>query len=216
MKHVLYTLPMLATLILVGGRSEQLIAQCEEGQSQVVVEILTDNYPGEITWTLSDVNGSLLTGGPYNDSGTSYADTICISGADEFPCLQFVINDSYGDGICCGYGQGAYTLYLDGVAVATGGDYGQQDQVQFDCAPGATCNDAVTLTDADYGTLTQAEDNFWYVFTPAANGMYEFSSCGAGCNTTLYIYEYCNMGNFDDPRPSTTTTTKAAVERKRR
>ena len=28
--------------------------------------------------------------------------------------------------------------------------------------------------------------------------MYEFSSCGADCNTTLYIYDYCSMGNFDD------------------
>ena len=24
------------------------------------------------------------------------------------------------------------------------------------------------------------------------------SAHAAGCNTTLYIYDYCNMGNFDD------------------
>ena len=198
MKHVLHTLLSLVMMTLSLGLSADVLAQCDEGQSQVVVEILTDNYPGEITWTLSDASGELLSGGPYGSTGTTYADSVCIAGAEEFPCLQFVINDSYGDGICCGYGQGAYTLYLDGVAVATGGDYGQQDQVQFDCAPGATCNDAVALTDADYGTVSQAEDNFWYTFTPAANGMYQFSSCGAACNTTLYIYDYCNMGNFDD------------------
>ena len=173
-------------------------AQCGEGQSEVVVEILTDNYPGEITWTLSNANGELLSGGPYNSSGTFYSDSVCIDNAEEYPCLQFVINDSYGDGICCGYGQGAYTLYLDGEAVATGGNYGQQDIVQFDCAPGATCNDAVILTEGDYGVVSQSGDNFWYSFTPPANGMYEFSSCGAACNTTLYIYDYCNMGNFDD------------------
>ena len=28
--------------------------------------------------------------------------------------------------------------------------------------------------------------------------MFLFSSCGAECNTTLYIYDYCNMANFDD------------------
>ena len=84
------------------------------------------------------------------------------------------------------------------MAVATGGDYGQQDLVQFDCAPGSTCNDAIGIDAADYGTVMQAEDNFWYTLTPNANGMYEFSSCGAECNTTLYIYDYCNMGNFDD------------------
>ena len=78
------------------GSSASLFAQCDAGQSQVVVEILTDNYPGEITWTLSDANGQLLSGGPYGSSGTTYTDSVCIAGADEFPCLQFVINDSYG------------------------------------------------------------------------------------------------------------------------
>ena len=187
-----------AALSLTLGLHFDTSAQCGEGQSEVVVEILTDNYPGEITWTLSNANGELLSGGPYNSSGTFYSDSVCIDNAEEYPCLQFVINDSYGDGICCGYGQGAYTLYLDGEAVATGGNYGQQDIVQFDCAPGATCNDAVILTEGDYGVVSQSGDSFWYSFTPPANGMYEFSSCGAACNTTLYIYDYCNMGNFDD------------------
>ena len=66
MKHVLHTLSSLVTMTLFLGSSASLIAQCDEGQSQVVVEILTDNYPGEITWTLSDSNGQLLSGGPYN------------------------------------------------------------------------------------------------------------------------------------------------------
>ena len=87
---------------LLVGAQLQAHAQCEPGQSEVVVEILTDNYPGEITWTLSDANGELLSGGPYQSTGTTYTETVCIDGADEFPCLQFVIHDSYGDGICCG------------------------------------------------------------------------------------------------------------------
>ena len=177
MTHTGKLLAAFSALALMLGLQQTAGAQCDPGQSEVVVEILTDNYPGEITWTLSDANGTLLSGGPYNSTGTAYTESVCIDGAAEYPCLQFVINDSYGDGICCGYGQGAYTLYLDGTVVATGGQYGQQDIVQFDCAPGATCNDAVVLTDADYGTVTQADDNFWYTFTPAANGMYEFSSC---------------------------------------
>ena len=189
---------ILGAMVLLLGLPIVSAGQCAAGETEVVVEILTDNYPGEITWTLSDANGTLLSGGPYGSTGTTYTDAVCIDGTVEFPCLQFVINDSYGDGICCGYGNGAYTLYMDGVAVATGGNYGQQDIVQFDCAPGATCNDAAPLTEADYGTVSQPSDNYWYTFTPPANGMYEFSSCGAGCNTTLYVYDYCNMGNFDD------------------
>ena len=34
-----------------------VFGQCAAGESEVVVEILTDNYPGETTWTLSDAGG---------------------------------------------------------------------------------------------------------------------------------------------------------------
>ena len=57
-------------------------AQCAAGETEVIVEILTDNYPGEITWTLSDANGTLLSGGPYGATGTTYTDAVCIDGID--------------------------------------------------------------------------------------------------------------------------------------
>ena len=111
--------PLLGACLFLGLAPLAAQGQCAEGESEVVVEILTDNYPGEITWTLTGLGGELLSGGPYGSSGTVYADTVCIASEEEFPCLQFVINDSYGDGICCGYGQGAYTVYLDSVAAVS-------------------------------------------------------------------------------------------------
>ena len=93
MKNPVKLFAALGALALMLGLSSETSAQCEAGQSEVVVEILTDNYPGEITWTLSDANGQLLSGGPYGSTGTTYTDTVCIDGADAYPCLQFVIND---------------------------------------------------------------------------------------------------------------------------
>ena len=83
----------LVALVLTLGSYTTLLGQCAEGQSQVVVEILTDNYPGEIAWTLTGADGQLMSSeqGDYTQSGTMYADTVCIDGADETPCLQFVI-----------------------------------------------------------------------------------------------------------------------------
>ena len=80
------------------------------------------------------------------------------------------------------------------------GDYGYSDQITFECAPGTTCNDAVMLNQpSEEGEMIdQPGDNYWYQFTPESNGMYLFSSCESGCDTRLFIYEYCNMGNFDD------------------
>ena len=82
MKSPLFTFLGACLLLVLAPLSAQ--AQCAEGESEVVVEILTDNYPGEITWTLT-VGGELLSGGPYNSTGTVYADTVCIASEEEFP-----------------------------------------------------------------------------------------------------------------------------------
>ncbi|MDA0728626.1 MAG: lysyl oxidase family protein [Bacteroidetes bacterium] len=182
--------------------SSDVQAQCETGESLVVVEILTDGYPGETSWELVLGGELVLSGGPYNQNGTLYSDTLCFPSSEE-PCLQFEIFDSYGDGICCGYGEGSYTVTLDGVVVATGGQFSSSAGALFACAPGETCNDAIPLTSDDYGMVDSEGDSFWYSFTPDANGMYTFSSCGNGCDTRLYIYDYCQMGNFDDTNEGT-------------
>jgi hypothetical protein len=210
-QHVVSCLLVLA---LIGWSASDALAQCAENESEVVVEILTDNYPGEITWTLSDASGVLLSGGPYNQNGTTFTASTCIDGAVEFPCLQFVINDSYGDGICCGYGQGAYTLYLDGVEVATGGSYASQDIVQFDCAPGATCNDALALTEGDYGTVVQPAANFWYAFTPPANISSPHVALGATPRCTSTTTATWATSTTPTKGPSTLTTTRLDAERR--
>ena len=172
----------------------QASAQCSESESALVVEVTTDGYPGEISWEVVMGGEVVLSGGPYSEGGTMYADTLCFPSSDE-PCIQFEIFDSFGDGI---FDPGGYNVYLDGQTVASGGDYGNSDGALFACAPGETCNDAIALTESDYGTVASPGDSYWYTFTPASNGMYSFSSCGNGCDTRLYIYDYCQMGNFDD------------------
>ena len=41
------------------------------------------------------------------------------------------IKDSWGDGICCVEGPGAYVLKLDGVEIHSGGDYGSGAGITF-------------------------------------------------------------------------------------
>ena len=37
--------------------------------------------------------------------------------------------------------------------------------------------------------------------------MYEFNTCGSGCDTKLWIYDYCNMGSFDNTNRARFITT---------
>ena len=177
-------------------------AQCDANESTLVVELLTDGYPGETTWDVVIDGEVVMSGGPYSEANTLFLDTLCIPNSDE-PCIQFEILDSFGDGICCGYGDGYYNVTLDGEVMANGGDFGNAGGAIFACAPGETCNDAIPLTSADYGMVDIPSDSYWYTFTPEANGMYNFSSCGNECNTRLYIYDYCQMGNFDNTNEGT-------------
>ena len=102
------------------------------------LNILTDNYPAETTWTLRDdcniFNTVVASGGPFaaDDKGVNFA----FSEALPRSKYTLTITDSENDGICCGYGQGSYTVSWDGAFVATGGEFATTDTVTFgECEP---------------------------------------------------------------------------------
>jgi len=98
-------------------------------QSAVTVGIVTDNYPGETSWTLENTcNGDQVgSGGSYTSSNTEYKEEFCVPPAK----FKFTINDTYGDGICCGYGQGGYEITMNGVMQVSGGEFGSQKEEEF-------------------------------------------------------------------------------------
>ena len=186
---------MMPALFLI---SSTAVAQtdCEDGETEIYIEISPDQWENEISWTL-------MVGGELISEGGSNSEILCVELDDEFPCFEFTIYDSYGDGL---NEPGYYAVHMDGVNVGGGsGDYGYSDQVTFDCAPGTTCNDAIVLDQPseEGDMIDQPLANYWYQFTPEANGMYLFSSCETGCDTRLYIYEYCSMVNFDETNAGT-------------
>ena len=94
----------------------------------VTMTVLTDNYPGETTWTVTDAGGETVwSGGPYATSGTSYSETACLP----YGCYTLTVNDSYGDGICCAYGQGSFELTSGGNVLASGGEFGATTTAEF-------------------------------------------------------------------------------------
>ena len=92
---------------------------CTENEATLTIK--TDNYPGETTWTITDASGNTLySGGPYTSTNSIYTIDIC----EPDGCFDFTINDSYGDGICCGYGQGYYNIIdADGTELIEGGAF---------------------------------------------------------------------------------------------
>ena len=157
------------------------------------VVIVQDNYPGETSWDVMDEFGNVVASGDVNGS------EFCI----EDNCHQFTIYDSYGDGICCGYGQGSFSILLDGIEIATGGEFSSQQSVNVNCPPGIDCNNAI---DVSYGINTAPYPNSWFVFVPDTSGQFEITTCDlATCDTEIWVYDYCNMLLFDDSNEATLT-----------
>ena len=122
------TLTITLFLSLVAGFS---FAQCPTNQVEIRVEIATDNWGYETSWTVTDIVGTVILeggqGGVYGDN-TSYSDSICVA---EDGCFFFEIYDTFGDGIFTpdgyelvartGYtGEDGYELYVNEILVSSG------------------------------------------------------------------------------------------------
>jgi hypothetical protein len=167
------------SLVLLLSFSSLGYSQCNVGQKEVIIEIFPDNFPDEISWNLKE-NGIQIA------TGNFLSDTVCI---DENSCLQFTILDSYGDGICCGQGNGSYNLYINGVNVQSGGNYTTSESYFESCAPGFICETAIPITEGIYAAPSF---NYFYSFTPDTTGNYYLTTCNqSSCDTKLWIYENC-------------------------
>ena len=162
--------------------TQQIYAACGGGQSTVIVAIVPDNYPQDTSWSLyDDFTHTLL------DSAGATSDTVCVNSAH---CLKFTIYDQFDDGMCCAYGNGSYTIKLNGTTIVQGGVFQRSTTTYFNCPPGTNCGSALLAT---VDTFTAPAPETWYSFTPDTTGSYLISTCNLNntCDTKLYIYDRC-------------------------
>jgi len=122
-----------------------------------------DSYPGEYSWVLTDGSGATVwSGGPYDGQSGTVVETTCLPQG----CYDLTVNDSFGDGICCAYGEGSYTLEVAGTVVATGGDFGSTETVNTctggdipGCTDAEACNYNPAATVDDGSCTYPAADN---------------------------------------------------------
>jgi hypothetical protein len=96
------------------------------------VEITLDDYGSETTWYILDQDDNIISeGGPYRDfdAGKIKSKNIELSES----CYVFVIEDWYGDGICCDYGRGSARIVdsNQNILAKSNGRFGFYDEIQF-------------------------------------------------------------------------------------
>ena len=126
---------------------------CSGGTALFTLDLVNDFYGGETTWRLTNTaSGSvLLSGGPYGQDEVVF-DDICLSTTG---CYTFTIFDSFGDGICCEYGIGSWTITFNGATVGSGGTFTSSESATF----GSNCPATPSPTPAPGPSPTPSPDD---------------------------------------------------------
>lgn len=84
----------------------------------VTIPVVSDRYGNELSWSIVGNGITYASGGPYtqyaaNGQYPQTTGTACLPNG----CYELRINDSYGDGICCAYGNGSVQVVGPGAVV---------------------------------------------------------------------------------------------------
>ena len=160
----------------------------------LIIDITPDNFASEISWDLVDSTGAVIAAGAFE--GTE----LCLNAS----CFTFTMYDSFGDGICCLFGQGGYVVSdQNGTVLAEGGAYGSSESTSFclPAVPGCTDELACNYTEGsnvddgscDYsciGCMDQAAANY----DPTATQENEGSCVYCESGTYVMIVEMTDAG----------------------
>ena len=86
---------------------------CAPGETNLVVTVIPDTYPGETSWTISDTTGNVIFTSPqYTSPNIPTVTQVCVP---DSIVIEFELLDSYGDGLCgtCYGGQDGSVLVED-------------------------------------------------------------------------------------------------------
>jgi hypothetical protein len=102
----------------------------------VTVNITTDRYASETSWKIKNSTGAVVSqgGGSWTDlpaTGQTVQTPVQVT-LSPSQCYTFEILDAYGDGICCAYGNGAYSVTdALGTVVCSGGEFASIETKAF-------------------------------------------------------------------------------------
>merc|ERR1712157_700387 len=112
-------------------QNEPNCASCDK--SKVDVQITIDNYGEETAYDIKDSSCTEVMQGSGWPSNSVNSFWKCLSSGS----YKFTITDGYGDGLCCSYGNGGYSVKVDDKEVASGGEFGSSETKPFNVGSSA-------------------------------------------------------------------------------
>ena len=134
------------------------------------LELVLDDYGSETTWDLRRLGQVIYEGGPYEDDqdGQMVSVPLCL----EDGCYILRVYDSWGDGMCCEYGEGSWSILgPQDEVIVTGGEFGELDLEQF-------CTDEMSIAEMPVSELS--------VYPNPASDLISIEGIGTGANVRAF------------------------------
>lgn len=126
-KKLVVDLDLPADVAVVGSSSTTINYVKNFTCNDVELNIVMDTYPEETSWEITDADGAVVYSGNDYDGQTNFNGTFFL----EDGCYTFTIYDAFGDGICCNYGSGSYSLSCAILTLASGAEFGGEESTDF-------------------------------------------------------------------------------------
>ena len=96
--------------------------------SVIFVNLKFDKYPLDESWNITQDGLVVASSPPFAEGATTDVQELCLSDGD----YVFTIYDAYGDGLCCGWGEGSYSVRTgDQNVIADGAEFGPSESHAF-------------------------------------------------------------------------------------
>ncbi|QSE97887.1 S8 family serine peptidase [Fulvivirga lutea] len=169
------------------------------GSTDVTLTLVFDNYPEETSWQIVDGSTVVASGGTYASQADGSTLNIDVTLPDG--CYDFIISDQYGDGMCCSYGNGSYSLRDGATVLASGGSFASSQTTNF-CVGGAAFS-----TFSDLGKTVQSDgirpDGFSFYPNPVESHLNVFTGKMKATSYKIYnatgkIWQQGNLSGTDN------------------
>jgi len=111
------------------------LSSCTQNPLTLFIDL--DNYAEEVTWEITDATGTVVDSDMYTvlDDNSIITHDLCLPNG----CYELTFYDHHGDGICCQYGDGNYSLidHSLGNTISSSGLFGHLETNHF-CVGGTS------------------------------------------------------------------------------
>jgi hypothetical protein len=176
------------------NNSASAFTNLESNYDNITLIINPDNYPEETSWEFVNENTGKMVSSGSLENGDQYIENICI---DYSSCFSLYFYDSYGDGICCGYGNGDFmVLNSSGNQLVTNDGVFHSKVVELFCPDGSGCG--VTANVNIYHTSSpNEEDGVITINTSSGLNPFSFSIDGGQSFSSSNSFSELSPGIYD-------------------